>query len=244
MSPDWSATVQPVPYAKMDNPQSLNLYSYVLNNPLSMTDPDGHEPPTRSKDCSSDQNTCMREDGVESQIKLHYAGDAMVTENQQLTLTNAQVGAAFLDVAQHNDYDPSKTGPEDPTNPGNPLYQNSSVKKASDQAFMDTQNGTARDGEAEAGFAIDYIAGKIYIAHRTNNVKSDGPPKSLGVSADPNSIAIFHTHGNHANPIPSPGDRDPESTLPNFVRSRSALYVTVPNSATGSPLLDKYIQLQ
>ena len=32
-SPDWSATPQPVPYAKLENPQSLNLYAYVLNNP-------------------------------------------------------------------------------------------------------------------------------------------------------------------------------------------------------------------
>jgi RHS repeat-associated protein len=26
LSPDWSAKVKPVPYAKLDNPQSLNLY--------------------------------------------------------------------------------------------------------------------------------------------------------------------------------------------------------------------------
>jgi RHS repeat-associated protein len=43
MSPDWSAQVEPVPYAKLDNPQSLNLYSYVLNNPLILEDNDGHE---------------------------------------------------------------------------------------------------------------------------------------------------------------------------------------------------------
>ena len=42
MSPDWSATVEPVPYSKLDDPQSLNLYSYVLNNPLSNVDADGH----------------------------------------------------------------------------------------------------------------------------------------------------------------------------------------------------------
>jgi RHS repeat-associated protein len=29
MSPDWSAKVYPVPYAKLDNPQTLNLYAYV-----------------------------------------------------------------------------------------------------------------------------------------------------------------------------------------------------------------------
>jgi hypothetical protein len=44
MSPDWSAKEEPVPYAKTDDPQSLNLYSYVRNNPLSRTDPDGHCP--------------------------------------------------------------------------------------------------------------------------------------------------------------------------------------------------------
>lgn len=43
LSPDWSAKAEPVPYAKLDNPQSLNLYSYVWNNPLSRNDPDGHE---------------------------------------------------------------------------------------------------------------------------------------------------------------------------------------------------------
>jgi RHS repeat-associated protein len=32
MSPDWSAKAQPVPYAKLDNPQSLNLYAYVFNS--------------------------------------------------------------------------------------------------------------------------------------------------------------------------------------------------------------------
>ncbi len=42
MSPDWAAKVTPVPYAKLDNPQSLNLYAYVGNNPLSHIDPDGH----------------------------------------------------------------------------------------------------------------------------------------------------------------------------------------------------------
>jgi RHS repeat-associated protein len=42
LSADWAAKEEPVPYATFDDPQSLNLYSYVRNNPLARTDPDGH----------------------------------------------------------------------------------------------------------------------------------------------------------------------------------------------------------
>jgi len=44
MSPDWSAKAEPVPYSKLGDPQTLNLYGYLTNNPLSRTDPDGHGP--------------------------------------------------------------------------------------------------------------------------------------------------------------------------------------------------------
>ena len=44
VSPDWSETPQPVPYADFSDPQTLNLYSYARNNPLIFTDPDGHCP--------------------------------------------------------------------------------------------------------------------------------------------------------------------------------------------------------
>ncbi len=43
MSPDWAAKAEPVPYSKLDDPQTLNLYAYVGNNPLRFTDADGHE---------------------------------------------------------------------------------------------------------------------------------------------------------------------------------------------------------
>jgi RHS repeat-associated protein len=42
LSPDWSAKVEPVPYAKMDDPQTLNLYAYMRNSPLGGVDADGH----------------------------------------------------------------------------------------------------------------------------------------------------------------------------------------------------------
>jgi RHS repeat-associated protein len=41
-SPDWSAKPEPVPYADLKDPQTLNLYAYVRNNPLTRRDLDGH----------------------------------------------------------------------------------------------------------------------------------------------------------------------------------------------------------
>jgi hypothetical protein len=43
MSPDWADKPEAVPYSDLGNPQSLNLYGYVNNNPLSHADADGHE---------------------------------------------------------------------------------------------------------------------------------------------------------------------------------------------------------
>lgn len=43
MSPDWAEKPEAVPYSDLDDPQSLNLYGYVRNNPLSKADIDGHE---------------------------------------------------------------------------------------------------------------------------------------------------------------------------------------------------------
>jgi len=43
MSPDWSDDPDPVPYANLGNPQTLNLYAYTGNNPINLTDDDGHD---------------------------------------------------------------------------------------------------------------------------------------------------------------------------------------------------------
>ena len=63
MSPDWSAKEEPVPYAKLDDPQTLNLYSYVENNPLAKADVDGHAT------CANPPSCTM------STIDAHPAGD-------------------------------------------------------------------------------------------------------------------------------------------------------------------------
>jgi RHS repeat-associated protein len=43
LSADWSAVPVPVPYANLTNPQTLNLYSMVADDPESFADLDGHD---------------------------------------------------------------------------------------------------------------------------------------------------------------------------------------------------------
>jgi RHS repeat-associated protein len=43
ISPDWSAIPAPVPYANLTNPQTLNLYAMVHDNPETFADLDGHD---------------------------------------------------------------------------------------------------------------------------------------------------------------------------------------------------------
>ncbi len=56
ISADWSATPIPVPYADFTDPQTLNLYAYVRDNPISKVDADGHEECFANGACNSLRN--------------------------------------------------------------------------------------------------------------------------------------------------------------------------------------------
>ena len=72
LSPDWSAKEEPVPYAKLDNPQTLNLYQYMRNNPLGGVDADGHDA-LWVTDKQTGQVTLV--------IPVHFTGSSATPEN-------------------------------------------------------------------------------------------------------------------------------------------------------------------
>lgn len=83
MSPDFTGEGSdpvPVPSADFDNPQSLNLYSYVHNNPLTNVDPDGHDcvVQTRTSDTtesvSVSSGNCDNVKVGDGQTKTYVAG--------------------------------------------------------------------------------------------------------------------------------------------------------------------------
>jgi hypothetical protein len=69
LSPDWSAKVEPVPYAKLDDPQTLNLYAYLMNSPLGGVDADGHQR-GNSESSTKDQTKAPNQDKPDAHPKL------------------------------------------------------------------------------------------------------------------------------------------------------------------------------
>lgn len=77
LSPDWDAkSSDPVPYAKLFNPQSLNLYAYVYNNPLRNIDINGHCPSGSDSNCAqtvAEQAEAMIGEGESEKDEINSA---------------------------------------------------------------------------------------------------------------------------------------------------------------------------
>jgi RHS repeat-associated protein len=69
LTPDWSATPEAVPYGNFEIPQSLNLYAYVKNNPITDVDVDGHEAPGPGQDGWTGPNGGGSDEGNAQHIK-------------------------------------------------------------------------------------------------------------------------------------------------------------------------------
>jgi RHS repeat-associated protein len=57
MSSDWSSVPVAVPYADLTDPQTLNLYAIVRDNPETFADLDGHCGPDHVQDCKDNATT-------------------------------------------------------------------------------------------------------------------------------------------------------------------------------------------
>jgi len=62
LSADWSAVPVPVPYANLTNPQTLNLYAMVADDPESFADLDGHLPGENGISVTEQQQNSVQND--------------------------------------------------------------------------------------------------------------------------------------------------------------------------------------
>ena len=114
ISADWSAVPAPVPYANLANPQTLNLYAIVADNPDTFADLDGHmslaqsgQGPTPPFDCSfiggPALGTCSYQNGaLESNVPdIVWASEAIGNSVGQYdpVLEEETAEAAALDAS-------------------------------------------------------------------------------------------------------------------------------------------------
>ena len=85
MSPDWASKPEAVPYSSLDNPQSLNLYGYVGNNPLSRADADGHC-------CSWDEVKQFAAGAVNAWGSDNLAGAGRIDQTTAAGIAGARLG--------------------------------------------------------------------------------------------------------------------------------------------------------
>jgi RHS repeat-associated protein len=107
LSADWSAVPVAVPYANLNNPQTLNLYSMVSDDPESFADLDGHadagpEPDPAPGHCNSTKCRVMPPDPMNgppaSQYPQRPAQDYAIGALKEIgnTLASADPGSALL----------------------------------------------------------------------------------------------------------------------------------------------------
>jgi len=85
MTPDWALRPIAVPYAVFGDPQTLNLYTYVENEPLNRIDADGH-----GDDKSANKTEKANENAQKNCAHEHDGVSCVPGQNYSLTQANQQ----------------------------------------------------------------------------------------------------------------------------------------------------------
>ncbi|MFZ3215139.1 MAG: RHS repeat-associated core domain-containing protein [Candidatus Acidiferrales bacterium] len=87
LSADWSAVPAPVPYANLTNPQTLNLYAMVNDNPETFADLDGHVNPSpddpRRGPCADSGTTVCGQQQQQQSAQSSTAAQAQAQNQSQ-----------------------------------------------------------------------------------------------------------------------------------------------------------------
>jgi RHS repeat-associated protein len=195
MTPDWAARPTAVPYAVFGDPQSLNLYAYVRNDPVSRADADGHAVqalplPGKGQVCMVPVGAC---DAIEQLEGYKDAQALQEGANQQVSTTqsaNAPANQASDQQAQNTTYKSKDAAAE-----------------AAGREMRKKQNGY----KWEYGARI-HKDGKKYSY---GPVVTDKDPKGVNLpDLQKNDVGDIHTHNYGADPQPNVmGQSDQQGTV-------------------------------
>jgi RHS repeat-associated protein len=174
-TPDWSARPVTVPYANFGDPQSLNLYLYVRNDPISNADADGH----------IDDNADPDHPIVTTKIKTQDQGDGY-TLTQTITKTTTFNKDGSADITATVTSTLTKTDPNTgvTTQVGKPLVSDPEKIAHIDR---DTDGRIIVDGKIAprtAGDTIEAVAKTIAAAKDPSGALIEGAGHELGRLVD------------------------------------------------------------
>ena len=125
-----------MPYAKLDDPQSLNLYSYVQNNPLSTADADGHTnllmKLIQNKDSLWNIFNIFNRRSKDKSQKDESASSAL--QNDQNKNQQDQTKPSGSNTPPS--WDPSKPLPKDPSGLGSGWKEDKSHRSPNDDRYI------------------------------------------------------------------------------------------------------------
>jgi hypothetical protein len=157
----------PVPHADYNNPQSLNLYAYVVDNPLGLTDTDGHG-------CLDNQATLTSDVSIST-----GGGDETKSVFASMSVSGDcnPAPVPLTQVQSNTQINPQKTTPSPAPNNTKPWYQNSCVTDAlktgainagiDSIGFIPEAGGIARmigHGSGYRGVVADQLGHKVITA--------------------------------------------------------------------------------
>ena len=159
--PDWADKPTDVPYAHFGNPQSLNLYSYVQNNPTTVGDPDGHaddEDPEQEVWENRQEDARMEKAAARADAQEEHDEEIKDAQPEQSIATNNNddpvTGICYVDTPTHGRaaadvqnflFPPDKFSSEPPQlKAGKEAHQNEEVRPG-EKAEVRTPSGKRMD---------------------------------------------------------------------------------------------------
>jgi RHS repeat-associated protein len=200
VTPDWSAKAEPVPYAKLGDPQSLNLYAYVSNNPVSNVDPDGHDPSWY--DVETNWYGALPHSGLEGHQNRSASGGSTFTMGAMSSDSVDSYDNYLTYVAASEAY--AAQGPNNTTG----FHTQDEAAKA---ILAEINPKSIEENVEYAGLIFQDSAGFFHYSEpepgNEESAFSGIPPKGLTVYGE------YHTHADYARPggpygrTPIPTDR-------------------------------------
>jgi len=185
MTPDWAASPTTVPYASFGDPQSLNLYAYVGNNPNTGIDLDGHDEDTW--DDGQEEQAEAEEAAGEAEQTAEGAGEAEAAASPEAASSGSSSGGSSSGAPAT----PAPKNPDPP--PADPAQKTTTTTTTSGTTTKKSDGSTASgtttkksDGSTASGTTATTT---------TTAPAPQSPAPNKDVPLNDNAKAIFTTVG-------------------------------------------------